>query len=63
MSHQGREYGLLLSGRLTVHLGFDTYHLEEGDSISFDSSVPHLYVNESDQPARGAWHVVTTAAG
>ena len=63
MSHQGREYGLLLSGRLTVHLGFETYQLEEGDSISFDSSVPHLYVNESDQPARGVWHVVTIAAG
>jgi transcriptional regulator with XRE-family HTH domain len=63
MSHQGREYGLLLSGRLTVHLGFETYQLEEGGSISFDSSVPHLYVNESDEPARGVWHVVTTAAG
>ncbi len=63
MSHQGREYGLLLSGRLTVNLGFETYQLEEGGSISFDSSVPHLYVNESDEPARGVWHVVMTAAG
>jgi transcriptional regulator with XRE-family HTH domain len=60
MSHQGREYGFLLSGRLTVHLGFETFQLEEGGSISFDSSVPHLYVNESDAPARGVWHVVTS---
>jgi transcriptional regulator with XRE-family HTH domain len=60
MSHQGREYGLLLSGRLTVHLGFETFQLEEGGSISFDSSMPHLYVNESDAPARGVWHVVTS---
>jgi transcriptional regulator with XRE-family HTH domain len=61
MSHQGREYGLLLSGRLTVHLGFETYQLEEGGSISFDSSMPHLYLNEGDEPARGVWHVVTCA--
>ncbi|MFD3454708.1 helix-turn-helix domain-containing protein [Streptomyces sp. NPDC058691] len=59
MSHQGREYGFLMSGRLTVRLGFETHHLEPGSSISFDSAVPHLYVNESDEPASGLWHVVT----
>ncbi|MFI9615778.1 helix-turn-helix domain-containing protein [Streptomyces sp. NPDC052023] len=58
MSHQGREYGFLMSGRLTVRLGFETYSLEPGSSISFDSAVPHLYVNESDEPASGLWHVV-----
>ncbi|MFD7446678.1 helix-turn-helix domain-containing protein [Streptomyces sp. NPDC059909] len=59
MSHHGREYGFLMSGRLTVRLGFETYSLEPGSSISFDSAVPHLYVNESDEPASGLWHVVT----
>lgn len=58
MSHQGREYGFLMSGRLTVRLGFETYSLQPGSSISFDSAVPHLYVNESDEPASGLWHVV-----
>ncbi|MER5688852.1 XRE family transcriptional regulator [Streptomyces sp. NPDC002205] len=58
MSHQGREYGFLMSGRLTVRLGFETYSLEPGSSISFDSAVPHLYVNETDEPASGLWHVV-----
>jgi transcriptional regulator with XRE-family HTH domain len=62
MTHQGREYGFLLSGRLTVHLRFETFQLEEGGAVSFDSSVPHLYVNESDAPARGVWHVVTPSA-
>ncbi|MGW1886968.1 helix-turn-helix domain-containing protein [Streptomyces sp. NPDC001970] len=57
MSHHGREYGFLMSGRLTVRLGFETYTLEPGSSISFDSAVPHLYVNESDEPASGLWHV------
>ncbi|MFG2475538.1 cupin domain-containing protein [Streptomyces fagopyri] len=58
MRHHGREYGFLMSGRLTVRLGFETYSLEPGSSISFDSAVPHLYVNESDEPASGLWHVV-----
>jgi transcriptional regulator with XRE-family HTH domain len=58
MSHAGREYGFLISGRLTVHLGFDTFALEAGSSISFDSAIPHAYVNDSTEPASGLWHVV-----
>jgi quercetin dioxygenase-like cupin family protein len=58
MSHQGREYGFLLSGRLTVRVGFETYLMEPGSSISFDSTIPHLYLNESEEPAKGLWHVV-----
>ncbi|MFF3559613.1 helix-turn-helix domain-containing protein [Streptomyces sp. NPDC002574] len=63
MSHQGREYGYLTSGRLTVRLGFETHTLEPGSSISFDSAVPHLYVNESDEPASGLWYVVAGNGG
>ncbi|MET8413061.1 XRE family transcriptional regulator [Streptomyces sp. NPDC005195] len=63
MSHHGREYGFLMSGRLTVRLGFETHHLEPGSSISFDSAVPHLYVNESDEPASGLWHVIAGGGG
>jgi transcriptional regulator with XRE-family HTH domain len=58
MSHAGREYGFLLSGRLTVHLGFDAFVIEAGSSVSFDSAIPHAYINEGTEPARGLWHVV-----
>ncbi|MBB5166308.1 helix-turn-helix domain-containing protein [Mycobacterium sp. AZCC_0083] len=58
MCHAGREYAYLLSGRLTVHLGFETFVLEPGSSISFDSAEPHSYVNQDAEPARGLWHVV-----
>ncbi|KMO83639.1 helix-turn-helix domain-containing protein [Mycolicibacterium chlorophenolicum] len=58
MRHTGHEYGFLLSGRLTVHLGFDTFVLEAGSSINFDSATPHAYVNESSEAAQGIWHVV-----
>ena len=60
MRHSGREYAFLLSGVLDIRLGFETYRLEPGSSISFDSTVPHLYVNEGDTDARGLWHVVTS---
>jgi transcriptional regulator with XRE-family HTH domain len=58
MRHAGREYGLLLSGRLTVRLGFETFTLEPGSSVSFDSTTPHAYLNEGDEAATGVWHVV-----
>jgi quercetin dioxygenase-like cupin family protein len=58
MRHAGHEYGFLLSGRLTVHLGFETFVLEPGSSVSFDSATPHAYLNEGSEPARGIWHVV-----
>jgi quercetin dioxygenase-like cupin family protein len=58
MRHTGHEYGFLLSGRLTLRLGFETFALEVGCAISFDSATPHAYVNEGSEAARGIWHVV-----
>jgi mannose-6-phosphate isomerase-like protein (cupin superfamily) len=56
--HSGREYGLVLSGTLEVTVGFDTVQLGPGDSISFDSTVPHRLRNVGDEPAQGVWFVV-----
>jgi transcriptional regulator with XRE-family HTH domain len=56
--HSGREYGLVLSGTLEVTVGFDRYVLGPGDSISFDSTVPHRLTNRGDEPVRGVWFVV-----
>jgi transcriptional regulator with XRE-family HTH domain len=56
--HSGREYGLLLSGRLQLTVGFDTYELGPGDSICFDSTVPHRLRNVGDEPAHGVWFVI-----
>jgi quercetin dioxygenase-like cupin family protein len=58
MRHAGHEYGFLLSGRLTLRLGFETFVLEPGSSISFDSATPHAYINEGSEAASGIWHVV-----
>ena len=56
--HAGREYGLVLSGRLEVTVGFETTVLGPGDSISFDSTTPHRLRNAGDTPVTGVWVVV-----
>jgi len=58
MRHAGHEYGTVLEGRLGVTVGFDTYELEPGDSISFESSTPHRLYNAGDEPAVAIWVVV-----
>jgi transcriptional regulator with XRE-family HTH domain len=58
MRHSGTEYGHVLSGRLTLNLGFETYELDPGDSVSFDCSTPHAYANHGTEPAVGVWWVL-----
>jgi mannose-6-phosphate isomerase-like protein (cupin superfamily) len=56
--HGGREYGVIVAGRLEVQVGFETYSLEPGDSIHFDSSTPHRLSNPHDQPCSAVWFVL-----
>jgi transcriptional regulator with XRE-family HTH domain len=59
MRHMGREYGVVLSGRLRVTIGFDEEHeLGPGDSIAFDSTRPHRLENAGDVPVDAIWFVV-----
>lgn len=57
--HEGREFGLILQGELFVELGFESYTLHQGDSIVFESTVPHRLVNKSTQPMRAVWVVLS----
>jgi transcriptional regulator with XRE-family HTH domain len=59
--HAGREYGLVLSGRLKVTVGFEEHELEPGDSICFDSAVPHRLETVGDEPAKAIWFVIGRA--
>jgi hypothetical protein len=56
--HTGYECGFLVSGRPTLLPGFESFALEPGFSISFDSATPHAYVHQGSEPACGIWHVV-----
>lgn len=62
MRHTGTEFGYVISGELTLTLGFDVHRLKAGDSVSFDSTTPHAYRNESTEPAVGVWFVLERAA-
>lgn len=61
--HDGREYGLVTRGRLLAAVGFDEYELGPGDSIAFDSSVPHQYTNLTGEEVRAVWVVVHAQPG
>jgi len=58
ISHEGEECGLVLKGKLKVRWGDKEYILEEGDSIYFDSTVPHRYVNIGDETCISVWAMV-----
>ena len=50
-SHQGEEFIYVLEGELTVDYGRESHHLQAGDSIYYNSIVPHA-VNADGGPAK-----------
>ncbi len=58
MRHHGREYGYVMSGTLSIQIGFQKYELAPGDSIAFDSTTPHRFFNGGDVPVHAIWFVV-----
>ena len=63
LRHDGQEYGLIISGRLQASVGFETFELGPGDSIAFDSSLPHQYWNTTDGDVHAIWVVVHAHPG
>jgi len=63
LRHDGHEYGLVLRGTLQANVGFESYELGPGDSIAFDSSTPHEYLNKTGDPVHAVWVVVHSAPG
>ena len=53
--HLGYDFGVLLEGELTLRLGFEEHVIRAGDSVHFDTTQPHVYLNDSARPARGVW--------
>ena len=48
----GEKLVLVLHGLLTVWIGGYLYELREGDSVCFDSSLPHRWENRGSDPVR-----------
>lgn len=53
--HSGREWSVILSGTLHVSVAFDEYELGPGDSITYDSTVPHRLKNRGTEPVEALW--------
>jgi quercetin dioxygenase-like cupin family protein len=57
VSHDGYEYGYVLRGTVEIVVGSETFTLHEGESMGFDSRIPHLLRNVGDGPFEGIWFV------
>ena len=53
--HDGREFGVLISGELTIELDGQTHVLEPGDVIAYSSERPHRILNTGDERAIAVW--------
>ncbi len=52
ISHQGEEFILVLKGELMVVYGRETYYLKAGETIYYNSIVPHYVGAHGDAPAQ-----------
>lgn len=50
--HEGEEFFFVIEGSVTLYYGSEVHDLAVGDSIYYDSIVPHFLANEHDQVAR-----------
>jgi transcriptional regulator with XRE-family HTH domain len=54
-AHDGEEFAYVLSGALVFTVDGVEHRLEAGDSIHYQSTVPHLVRNEAPRPADVLW--------
>ena len=57
--HPGVEFIYTIDGTLSVHMGVDEHALAAGDSMYFDSTVPHAYRRSGGRTCRAV--VVTSS--
>ena len=55
--HFGQEFVLVLKGAIEITLNDIVYVLRKGDSIYFNSSVPHAFKNLGKEEAEAVWVV------
>ena len=56
-THPGEECGFVLKGQLTVTVGEETFVLEAGDSIHYQTHQLHSWRNEGDEECIAIWAV------
>ncbi len=56
-NHRGEECGVILKGKLKGFIGDEVVVLEEGDSIYFDSSIPHRWESVGEGEMKAIWAI------
>ena len=56
-THDGEECGIVLQGRFRGTIGDQEIVLEAGDSIYYDSSIPHRWENAGEMEATAIWAI------
>jgi len=51
-SHEGQEFNYMVSGNMEFYLDNKIYELKTGDSVYFDSGIPHAMKAVGEQPAK-----------
>ncbi len=54
-SHEGEECGLVLEGKFRGTIGEEEVILEPGDSVYYDSCIPHRWENAGDTDVKAIW--------
>lgn len=55
--HEGEECGVVLKGKLKGIIGDQVVTLDQGDSIYYESSIPHRWENAGDKEATAIWAI------
>ena len=56
-THEGEEGGVILEGKLKGYIGDQAVILEEGDSIYFESTIPHRWENPGKTDMKAIWAI------
>jgi len=56
-NHKGEECGIILKGKLMGFIGTEVVILDEGDSIYFDSSIPHRWESVGKGEMKAIWAI------
>ncbi|MFA6358978.1 MAG: XRE family transcriptional regulator [Candidatus Omnitrophota bacterium] len=54
-THFGQEFVFVIKGAIEISLNKTTYTLKKGDSIYFNSSIPHTFRNIGKEKAEALW--------
>ena len=60
--HTGQEFVFCITGRIVYTIENQTYLLEEGDSLLFESHLPHRWQNVGEEPAQALLVLLPTDA-